>query len=62
MAKLLLTVQEAAELLGIKRSKLYELLAAGEIESVKIGAARRVPQAAIEAFIEELRGEHDPGW
>ena len=43
MEKLLLTPEEAAAALGICRSKLYELLRAGVIESVHIGASRRIP-------------------
>ncbi|MGH3164516.1 MAG: helix-turn-helix transcriptional regulator, partial [Trebonia sp.] len=34
MTKLLLTVPEAAEALGISRSKLYQLLSAGVIRSI----------------------------
>jgi excisionase family DNA binding protein len=57
MDKLLLTPQEATELLGISRSKLYELLRAGTIESVKIGDCRRVPRAALDEYVERLRRE-----
>jgi excisionase family DNA binding protein len=44
MDKLPLTPKEATELLGISRSKLYELLRARTIESVKVGDCRRVPK------------------
>lgn len=54
--RLLLTVPEAAALLGIKRTKLYELLAVGALASVRIGSARRVPVAAVEADVERLLG------
>jgi excisionase family DNA binding protein len=47
MEKLLLTPEEAAAALGICRSKLYELLQAGVIESVHIGASRRITVAAM---------------
>jgi excisionase family DNA binding protein len=57
MDKLLLTPEEAAEALGICRSKLYELLRAGVIESVHIGASRRVPVAAVVEYVERLRRE-----
>lgn len=53
--RLLLKPEEAAEVLGIGRSKLYELLAAGEIESVRIGASRRVPMKGLHDFVERLR-------
>jgi excisionase family DNA binding protein len=49
--RLLLTVPEAAEALAISRSKLYELLAAGTVASLRIDGSRRVPVAALEAFI-----------
>lgn len=59
--KLLLTPEEASEALSIGRSKLYELLADGSLESVAIGACRRVPRAAIEQFVERLRAsESEP--
>jgi excisionase family DNA binding protein len=57
MDKLLLTPEEAAGTLGICRSKLYDLLRAGAIESVQIGASRRIPVAALVAYVERLRRE-----
>lgn len=45
---------EAAALLGISRSKLYELLSRGVIRSVRIGTARRVRVAELERFVKEL--------
>ena len=56
MEKLLLTPEEAAAL-GICRSKLYELLQAGAIESIHIGASRRIPVAAMVEYVERLRRE-----
>lgn len=53
--RLLLTPTEAAEALGIGRSMLYELMRAGVVESVLIGAARRVPADALEAYVRRLR-------
>jgi len=53
----LLRVLEAADLLGVGRTKLYELLAAGEIESVRIGGCRRVVAASVEAYIARLRAD-----
>lgn len=45
------TVGEAAELLGIGRSTAYELVARGELGSVKIGGRRFVTRPTIEAII-----------
>jgi excisionase family DNA binding protein len=54
---LLLTVPEAAATLRISRAQAYNLIARGELESVHIGASRRVPAAALSAFVEQLRGQ-----
>jgi excisionase family DNA binding protein len=40
--RLLLTAEETAEMLGIGRTKVYELMRLGLIESVKIRVASRV--------------------
>ena len=47
----LLTVVDAAEHLRISRSKLYELLADGEIPSVRIGRTRRIAMSALAEFV-----------
>jgi excisionase family DNA binding protein len=47
----LLTVVEAARELGISRSKVYELLADGELPSVRIGRTRRIAVSALEEFV-----------
>ncbi len=54
MNKLLLTPEAAAEMLSISRSKIYQLLATGEVASVRIGTSRRVPFDALVEFIERL--------
>ena len=51
---MLLTPEEAAEALSIGRSKLYELMASGALESVRIGSSRRVPVEALDRFVESL--------
>lgn len=54
MDQLLLTPVQAARVLGIGRSKLYQLLATGQLHSVHIGACRRVPAQALHAFLQQL--------
>jgi excisionase family DNA binding protein len=54
MVKLLLTPAEAAHMIGVGRSKMYELLASGAIKSVKIGALRRIPATALEEYVAAL--------
>lgn len=48
---LLLRIEEAAHLLGLGRSTVYELLYKGEIPSVRIGTSRRIPFAALSQWI-----------
>lgn len=57
MEKLLYAVTEAAEATGLGRSKLYQLMADGKIESVKCGKRRLIPRDALEAFVAQLRQE-----
>ncbi|WP_214413791.1 helix-turn-helix domain-containing protein [Sphaerisporangium fuscum] len=54
MAKLLLTVPEAAEALSISRAKLYRLMDSGAIRFLHIDRSRRIPVAALETYIAEL--------
>jgi excisionase family DNA binding protein len=52
---LLLTPLDASRALGIGRSKLYELLQAGALESLRIGACRRIPAQALDDLVAMLR-------
>jgi excisionase family DNA binding protein len=53
-SQLLLRPVEAAARLGIGRTKLYELMATGQLRSVKIGGARRVSATALADFVAAL--------
>lgn len=53
--RLLLTVEEAADRLGVGRSTMYGLIRDGEVESVQIGRLRRVPADALPRFLARLR-------
>ena len=55
MDKLLLTPTEAAQVLSISRSKLYELIGQGRLTTVRIDASRRVPAQALVEFIQHLQ-------
>ena len=50
----LLTPAEAAAVLKIGRSKLYELMARGAINSVKLGRCRRFRRSDLDLFIRGL--------
>jgi len=52
--QLLYRPTEAARRLGIGRTKAYELMAAGELRSVKIGSSRRVSATALADFVARL--------
>jgi len=49
-------IPAALKMLGLGRSKFYELIQSGEIETIKIGRTRLVPVAGLKAFIESHRG------
>ena len=53
--ELLLTVEEAARRLRIGRTLVYQLISAGELESVKVGRLRRVPAECLPAYVATLR-------
>lgn len=55
-APLVLTIDEAAERLRIRRTLMYSLVRSGEVESVLIGRRRRIPTDALGAFVRSLRG------
>lgn len=57
VAPLLLKPEQAAEALGIARTRLYQLMRVGDIKSVKIGKLRRIPVAALQAYVEWLENQ-----
>ncbi|MEV0250111.1 helix-turn-helix domain-containing protein [Nocardia sp. NPDC050712] len=50
----LLTEQEVRKLIPVGHSKYYELIASGELRSVKIGRRRFVTAQAVAEFIAKL--------
>ena len=52
----LCSVSDAARMLGVGRTKLYDMIAKGEIMSMQIGTRRLVKMASIRALIERLTG------
>ena len=49
--RLVFTVTEAGELLGISRAFAYELVARGELPVIKLGRRRLVPKIALLALV-----------
>jgi len=49
-------VNDAARMIGVGRTKLYELIADGEVETVKLGKSTRVITASLHRLIMRQRG------
>lgn len=58
MHKILLKPAEAAETLGIGRTRVYEMLGSGELPSIRIGRSIRVPVAALERWVEDQQNDN----
>ena len=54
---LLYRPEEAAELLGVGRTMVFELIRTGRLRSVKIGGARRITPAALADLVTTLERE-----
>jgi excisionase family DNA binding protein len=52
--RLLLTYEEAAEILGIGRTTLYKQVWAGRITPVRIGRSVRFTRAELDAYVSSL--------
>jgi excisionase family DNA binding protein len=55
--RVLYPISDAAVNLGIGRTKLFELIAGGEIQTVTIGRRRLIPRDSLLEFVERLRAE-----
>jgi excisionase family DNA binding protein len=56
----LLSVEQAAAWLTIGRTQMYALIKSGRIESCMVGRLRRVPLAALEAYVRSLEHQQHP--
>ncbi|WP_432980976.1 helix-turn-helix domain-containing protein [Dactylosporangium sp. CA-233914] len=52
--RVVLTIEEAAQWLGIGRTTMYALVTSGEVRSVTIGRLRRVPVQCLEEYVQSL--------
>ena len=50
-SKVLVSVDEAAALLSLGRTMVYTLMMSGDLPSIKIGRMRRIPVAALHAYV-----------
>ena len=49
-------VNDAARMIGVGRTKLYELIAAREVETVKLGKATRITRASLHDLVRRQGG------
>jgi excisionase family DNA binding protein len=49
-----LRVLGAATYSGLSRTRLYEAIRSGELDSIKVGARRLIPRAALDAYLDKL--------
>jgi len=50
----LYSIEDVIARTSLGRSKVYELLASGELGSVKVGRRRLIPARSLEEFVERL--------
>ncbi|MFI7195805.1 helix-turn-helix domain-containing protein [Nocardia nova] len=54
MANMFMKVQEAADELQVSRYSIYQLMWAGEVQSVKVGRSRRIVRQSFEDYVAGL--------
>lgn len=52
--RLLYRVEEAAELLSVSRSRVYELIRSGQLRTVQVGKSRRVARRSLDEYVARL--------
>ena len=55
--QMLMTIPEAARRLALSRSTLYRLIRQGQLRTIRVGRARRVPVTELARFTEQLVAE-----
>ena len=54
---MLVRPEDAARVLGVGRTKVYELMRSGALRSVRVGGLRRISVAALDEFVARLEAE-----
>ncbi len=57
--RLLLTIPQVQDELGIGRSSVYEMIKSGQLSTIHIGRSVRIPRAALEEWLEKRLAEVD---
>jgi excisionase family DNA binding protein len=58
-SQLLLSVEEAADVLRLGRTGTYELVMTGKIQSIKVGRRRLVVRSSLHDFVQTLLREQE---
>jgi excisionase family DNA binding protein len=58
--RLLLRIPEVAETLGIGRTKIYEMIANGELPTIRFGRAVRISATTLQKWVEEREHQNVP--
>ncbi len=61
VARLLYRPAEAAEAIGVSRSRVYELISSGDIPSIRVGGVVRVPVDSLREWVTRQLAEHAEG-
>ena len=56
--KMLLSVPDFMAAVSLGRTKVYELIGSGELETVTVGRRRMIPVQALEDWVNRLRGKN----
>ena len=59
--RLVLSVKEAREQLGLSRGLMYEAIRNGQIPSIRIGRRILIPRAALERLLEKAGAHKERG-
>jgi excisionase family DNA binding protein len=51
--RLLLRIPEVMTMLGLGRTKIYELIGSGDLPVIRVGKAVRIPVTVLEKWVEE---------
>ena len=57
MEQMLLRIPEAAKVMGLGRTKMYELVRSGDVPSVRFGRSIRIPTKSLVELIEQRTSE-----
>lgn len=52
--RVLYRIEEAAELLSVSKSRVYELIRSGQLRTVKVGKSHRVPARSLDDYVARL--------